>query len=65
MEVLSDGEVMEWYGRISEMDMDLVMAQEQRSRMENECMEWFGEWKGGINERLCRWSYVRNGGAGS
>lgn len=65
MGVLGDGEVMEWCGRISEMEMDLVMAQEQRSQMENECMKWVGEWKGGINERLSRWSYVSNGGAGS
>ena len=52
---------MEWYGRMSEMEMDLVMAQEQQSWMENVCMEWFVEWKSGINERLSRWSYVSNG----
>ena len=41
MGVLGDGEVMEWCGRIGEMDMELVMAQEQRSQMEEECMQWF------------------------
>ena len=40
MGVLGDGEVLEWCGRIGEMEMELVMAQEQRSQMEKECMQW-------------------------
>ena len=48
MEVLEDGEVLEWCGRIGEME--LVMAQEQRNQMEEECMQWFDGWKVGINE---------------
>ena len=65
MRVLSDGEVMEWYGRIGEVEMGLVMAQRQRSQMGKECMEWVGEWKDGIYERLSRWGYVSNRRAGS
>ena len=34
--VLGDGEVLEWCGRIGEMEMELVMAQEQRIQMEEE-----------------------------
>jgi hypothetical protein len=30
--------------------MELVMAQEWRSRMEKECMKWVDGWKDGINE---------------
>ena len=62
--VLGDGEVMEWCGRIGEMEMEQVMAQEQRSQMEKECMQWVDGWKDGINERLSKWSYVSNGRAG-
>ena len=64
MGVLGDGEVLEWCGRIGEMEMELVMAQEQRSQMEEECMQWVDGWKDGINERLTKWSYVGNGRAG-
>ena len=45
MEVLEDGEVMEWCGRLGEMDMELVMAQEQRNQVEEECMQWVDGWK--------------------
>ena len=45
------------------MEMELVMAQEQRSQMEKECMQWVDGWKDGINERLSKWSYVSNGRA--
>jgi len=54
VEVLGDGEVLEWCGRIGEMEMELVMAQEQRSQMEEECMQWVDGWKDGINERLSK-----------
>ena len=40
--VLGDGEVMERYGRIGKMEMDLVMAQEQRNNMEKECTKLVG-----------------------
>ena len=43
MGVLGDGEVMEWYGWIGKVEMELVMAQRQRNKMERECMELFGE----------------------
>ena len=54
MEVLEDGEVLEWRGMIGEME--LVMAQEQRNQMEEECMQRFDDWKDGINESVSRWS---------
>ena len=60
MEILGDGEVLEWCGRIGEMEMELVMAQEQRSQMKKECTQWVDGWKDGINERLSIWSYVSN-----
>ena len=56
MEVLGDGGVLEWCGRIGEMEMELVMAQEQRNQMEDECMQRFDDWKDGINESVSRWS---------
>ena len=40
--VLGDGGVMEWYGWIGKMEMELVMAQGQRNEMEKECMELVG-----------------------
>ena len=55
--------MLEWCGRIGEMEMELVMAQEQRIQMEEECMQWVDGWKDGINERLSKWSYVSNGRA--
>ena len=42
MGVLGDGEVMERYGWIGKMDMELVMAQGQRNKMEEECMKLVG-----------------------
>ena len=54
VEVLGDGEVLEWCGRIGEMEMELVMAQEQRNQMEEECMQWVDGWKDGINKRSKR-----------
>ena len=50
MEVLEDSEVLEWYGRIGEMEMELVMAQEQRNQMGEECMQWVDGWKDGITK---------------
>ena len=40
MEVLGDGEGMEWFGWISKVEMRLVMTQGQRYRTENECTKW-------------------------
>ena len=42
MEVLGDGEVMERYGWIGEVEMELVMTQGQRNRVEKECTELVG-----------------------
>ena len=42
MGVLGDGEVMEWYGWIGKMEMELVMAQEQINKMEKECTDLVG-----------------------
>ena len=64
MGVLGDGEVMEWYGWIGKMEMELVMAQGQRNKMEKECMKLVGGWKDGSNERSRPWGYVNNGRAG-
>ena len=40
--VLGDGEVMERYGWIGKMEMELVMAQGQRNKMEKECTKLVG-----------------------
>ena len=56
MEVLGDGEVLDWCRRIGEMEMELVMAQEQKNQMEEECMQWFDGLKDGINESVSKWS---------
>ena len=40
MGVLGDGEVMEWYGWMGKMEMELVMAQGQRNMVEEECTKW-------------------------
>lgn len=64
MEFLCVGEVMGRLGWIGKVEMELVMAQEQRSQMEKECMQWVDGWKDGINERLSKWSYVSNGRVG-
>ena len=37
---MGDGEVMEQYGWIGEVEMELVMTQGQRTRMEKECTKW-------------------------
>ena len=42
MEVLGDGEGMEWFGWIGEVEMELVMTQGQRNRTENECTKLVG-----------------------
>ena len=39
---MGDGEVMEWYGWIGKVEMELVMAQGQRNKMERECTELVG-----------------------
>ena len=43
MEVLGDGEGMEWFGWIGEVEMELVMAKGQRNRTDNECTKLVGE----------------------
>ena len=50
MEVLGDDGVLEWCGRLSEMEMDLMMAQELENQMKEGCMQWFDDWKDGTNE---------------
>ena len=50
VEVLGDDGVLEWCGRLSEMEMDLMMAQELENQMKEECMQWFDDWKDGTNE---------------
>ena len=42
MEVFGDGEVMEQYGWIGKVEMELVMTQGQRNRTENECTKLVG-----------------------
>ena len=42
MELLGDGEVMEWFGWIGKVEMELLMTQRQRNKMERECMELIG-----------------------
>ena len=42
------------------MEMELVMDQEQRNQMEEECMQWVDGWKDGItkgqvNEATWQW----------
>ena len=32
------------------MEMELVMTQEKRNQMEEECMQWFDDWKDGNYE---------------
>ena len=64
--VLGDGEVMEWYGWIGKMEMEMepVMAQGQRNKMEKECTKLVDGQKDGSNERSRKWSYVGNGRVG-
>ena len=42
MGVLGDGEVMERYAWIGKMEMEPVMAQGQRNKMEKECTKLVG-----------------------
>ena len=42
MEVLGDGEVMEQDGWIGKVEMELLMSQGQKNRMEKECTELVG-----------------------
>ena len=42
MGVLGDGEVMEQYGWIGKMEMELLMTLGQRNNMEKECTELVG-----------------------
>ncbi len=44
--------------------MRLVTAQEQRTKVEKECMQLGGGWKVGSNEKSTRWSYVNSRGVG-
>ena len=52
MEVWEDGEVLEWCGRRIEMEMELVMAQEQRNQMEEECMQCFDGLEGWDQQKV-------------
>ena len=42
MGVLGDGEVMEWYGWIGKVEMELLVTQGQRNRTEKECTKLVG-----------------------